>query len=177
MPGAGTTAVSGCIAPWTWHNLYLGQGVNNGSPFFPALGPTGQVLEFNAVVDGYFSVEWTPNPLPITSECSGNTTFGAQLAAGGDYDNLWLMQTAQPNTFNFLLRSDSVTQVVPASGLCVGSGGGTIHRLYDSLSLGGEPFRFPYNPSLAGTTQYSQAWYRTAGGGSETGEAIGVFFP
>ncbi len=168
---------------WPWKGLNLWHGtVSNPQPFTYAGGnPVPRdwvrILGYEAVVDGSMRVEWTPDPLPTVSICPGNHTGQATLSAGGDYDNLWLMQSGAPQTFNLLLLGTSATSVVPSNGLCIGAGGGGIQRLIDSLSLGGEPYRLPYHPMFAGTTQYFQAWFRTGGGVSQTGECIGVAFP
>jgi len=168
---------------WPWTDLHLWHG-SVSLPYlfsygggFPVPSSWVRIQNFGATIDGHFTVEWTPDHLPFTSACPGNSTSGANLIAGGAYDNLWLMQTGAPDTLNLLLQSDAASTVVPSNGFCIGGGTAVVFRLHESLSFGGEPYRLPYIPALAGRTQYFQAWFRTANGGAETGECIGVTFP
>ncbi|MDF1836741.1 MAG: hypothetical protein P1V35_02635 [Planctomycetota bacterium] len=167
---------------WTWTDLFLWNGINPFGPFtysggFQVPRSWVRINDFGATLDGHITIEWTPDPVPSTSQCPGNSTTGAELMAGGDHENLWLMQSGAPNTLNLLLQSDAASSIVPSNGLCVGGGVAMVTRLNESLSFGGEPYRLPYAQALAGTTQYFQAWYRGTNGGAESGECIGITFP
>lgn len=164
---------------WTWDELWLWNSSLNGAPL--TYGGGGVPMTWvrgttRAVVNGTFTVEWNPSPLPSVSICDGNSPSSTLVAAGG-YENLWLLQPNPFDTFGLLLQSTAASTTVPASGLCVGGGSASIRRLSGSASQGGAPYLLMYDPLFAGTTQYFQAWFRSPSGGTGTGECIGVLFP
>lgn len=134
------------------------------------------VLASQATVTGSVRVEWIPDTLPAQVVCPGNSTSAATLAAAGDFDNLWLLQSGVPQNFNLLLTSDVASPMVPSNGICLDLGSPAFQRYPNSLSVGGAPYRIPHDPIFSGTTQNFQAWFRTPSG-AQTGECIAVTFP
>ena len=164
--------------PWYWRNLSLKPDpFSNGLVFLGGGGMFDIVSNSGMVtVGGLVTAEWAPNELPHWNVCDGNSISPTTLTPTGDWERLWLMQTGVPEDFNLLLRSETATNVVPPSGLCVGANS-QIVRINDSLRIGGQPFRFPYDPGLSGTIQYFQSWFRDGSNGTQTGECIGVSIP
>lgn len=177
-----TSFQSGCGAPWEWTGLDLWFCAFSTIPRLSYNGGFSvpqswiEVLQFDFTVTGTFTVEWIPTPIPSQSICPGNAPTPVTLSAGGTDSNFWLLQSGAPDSWNLLLASRDASSVVAPSGLCVGAGGAAVLRLGDSLSLGGEPHRYPVAPVLSGQLIYFQSRFRSPGG-SFTSECIGVSLP